>query len=974
MYGRMGTVREWTARVRRALERRVQERWNAGYKAFISYKHVTSSTFARALESSLKTYGRPVLRPPLRLFRDEKFIRPGDDLPSAIREALSCSEFCILIASPSAAASPWVLDELRQWTSDRGRIERLIIVLTEGEIGVDASTQRIVWASTTALPQEFATVITSLPTWVDLRGMGEADWSLENLRFAEAVNAIAAKLRGVTPAEMNDRHVLEYRRTLRLRNATVAVVSLLAFGLAVAVTFLWFSRQEVTRQRNASESRRLAGLSTIERTGGRPDTATLLAAEALKFADTSDARSALLAATQQYVGKEAILVCPDCNVTELAFRETSAALPAALLAVGTATGDIWLKDLRTSGPLTRVSGGVHRAAINAMAFNPGGTLLASAGVGADGRLVIWRVEDSGASTTLKLVEVHQGMGLAVAFSANGDTLATSRKDGSIVLGAIRGEALELRHVVPAHQGLILSVAFSPDGRRLASAGIDGTVLLWDLDESLATPRRLAALPASVGRVAFSPDGRFIAAACHDGSVQSWDLRAAQPAPMRMNRHRGLVASVAFSADGAMLASSGADGSVRLWATSTGGEVGVPLQSHRGAATRALYLIGRPQQGGTTLFDGSLIASAGDDGQVILWRLEGGGLLQQPFAPALTATDRVAAGGDVVAMAVGRSVQTYDSLTKRLLASWLAMDEQIAALAVSPDGKLIAAADLGGRVRVWMAYDGTPKSRGFAAAPFVRDLAFSPDRQRLAVAADDGVLVWDLAGDRAVSEPLGEHIGEVYSVAFSPDGKWLLSGGRDKTLVIRVASTLEALRDPIEGHEQGVTALVVPSSSSMAITASFDGTVRRWRLPDGAPIGVPLRLLGTGVHSLDLSRDERTLAVGGTDGTIAIWDLVDRQVLGVPLRAHRSDVQSLAFEGSGRYLLSAAADGPALSWSVTVDGWTSIASRLAGRNLTCEEWERFVGVEVPYRVTFSRWPSSTCGTSESDSSTVSAAGS
>lgn len=940
----------------------------AGYKAFISYKHAASGTFARALESALKTYGRSVLSPPPKLFRDEKYIRPGDDLPAAISSALRQSEFFVLIASPSAAKSPWVQDELRQWTSEPSRIERLIIVLTEGEIAVDAATQRIVWASTTALPREFEAVIPSLPVWVDLRDMGEADWSLENLRFAEAVNAIAAKLRGVTPAEMNDRHVLEHRRTVRLRNAIVALVSLLALGLTAASTFLWFSRQEVTRQRNVSESRRLAGLSTIERIDGRPDTATLLGAEALRVADTSEARSALFAATQQYVGKEAVLVCPDCNITELAFRETGGALPVALLALGTATGEIWLKDLRTSGSLMRAGSHAHRAGINAIAFNPGGTLLASAGLWADGRLVIWRVEDAGTSPTLTLREVHDGLGLAVAFSINGAMLATSRRDGSIVLGDVGKDTFEVRQVVPAHRGLVLSLAFSPDGRRLASAGTDGTVLLWDLARPLANPRRLSALPVLAGRVAFSPDGRVLAAACHDGSVQTWDVQAAIPAATRMTGHRGLVASVAFSADGNTLASSGADGTVRLWEASRGRELGTPLKSHRGNMSRAVFLIGRTDSNGRGVFDGSLIASAGGDGQVVLWRRDGGSLLQKAFAPGLTGADHVAAGGDAVAITEGSRLQIHNRLAKRSPMPQLMLDQPIGALAVSQDGSLLAAADLGGKVRIWKTSDSTPASRGFAMTPFVHGLAFSPDRQRLAAAAEDRVLVWDLVGDCAVGEPLDEHIGEVYSVAYSPDGRWLLSGGRDGTLIIRDAHTLKRLRDPIKAHEQGTTALVVLPSSTIAVTASFDGTFRHWHLPDGTPIGAPLRVTGAGIHSLALGPDGRTLAAGTTEGTIAIWDLVDRQPLGLPLRAHRSDVQSLTFE-SGGDLLSAAGDGPPLSWSMTVNGWTSIAARVAGRNFTCEEWDRFVGVQVPYRATFSRWSLSPCRANESAPSTT-----
>jgi WD40 repeat protein len=98
-----------------------------------------------------------------------------------------------------------------------------------------------------------------------------------------------------------------------------------------------------------------------------------------------------------------------------------------------------------------------------------------------------------------------------------------------------------------------------------------------------------------------------------------------------------------------------------------------------------------------------------------------------------------------------------------------------------------------------------------------------------------------------------------------------------------------------------------------------------------------------------------LVVGASDGTIAVWDLVDRQVLGVPLRAHRSKVKSLAFGRDGRFFLSAAGDGPATYWTVAVDDWSALASRMAGRNFTKDEWQRFVGSDTAYRRTFQQWP-------------------
>ena len=89
-----------------------------GYRAFISYKHAASRGFAENLELALKAFAKPLWQPPIAIFRDEKYLRPGIDLPKKISDALAASEFLILLASPACAQSSWVQDELKQWCSE----------------------------------------------------------------------------------------------------------------------------------------------------------------------------------------------------------------------------------------------------------------------------------------------------------------------------------------------------------------------------------------------------------------------------------------------------------------------------------------------------------------------------------------------------------------------------------------------------------------------------------------------------------------------------------------------------------------------------------------------------------------------------------------------------------------------------------------------------------------------------------------
>ncbi len=200
------------------------------YRAFISYKHDKSTTFAERFEKAVKSYGRGWFKRPLAVFRDEKLLKPGDSLPDGIADGLKKSEYLILLASKEATDSTWVRDELWKWCAQLGRADRLIVVLTGGSITVRG--KRIDWDETNALPRELSAFLVDLRLHVDLRDVPASDWDLQNIRFSSAVNQIAATLNCCTPEEMNDEAVRTYRRNRRIR---AGAIGLLCGLLALAV-------------------------------------------------------------------------------------------------------------------------------------------------------------------------------------------------------------------------------------------------------------------------------------------------------------------------------------------------------------------------------------------------------------------------------------------------------------------------------------------------------------------------------------------------------------------------------------------------------------------------------------------------------------------------------------------------------------------------------------------------------------------
>jgi hypothetical protein len=106
----------------------------AHYDAFISYSHAKDKPVAAALQSAVQTLGKPwYRRRALRIFRDDTSLSATPGLWPAIEQSLAQSRFLILLASPEAAASPWVGKEIAYWL-DHKSTDTLLIALTDGEL------------------------------------------------------------------------------------------------------------------------------------------------------------------------------------------------------------------------------------------------------------------------------------------------------------------------------------------------------------------------------------------------------------------------------------------------------------------------------------------------------------------------------------------------------------------------------------------------------------------------------------------------------------------------------------------------------------------------------------------------------------------------------------------------------------------------------------------------------------------------
>lgn len=192
------------------------------------------------------------------------------------------------------------------------------------------------------------------------------------------------------------------------------------------------------------------------------------------------------------------------------------------------------------------------------------------------------------------------------------------------------------------------------------------------------------------------------------------------------------------------------------------------------------------------------------------------------------------------------------------------------------------------------------------------LAFSPDGKYLAAGGTGNTLkIWRLE-DWAGVRTLTGHRSFVNSVAYSPDGKRLASASEDTTIKIWNAETGACL-NTLKGHRDFVLAAAFFPDGRRLASVSADGALKLWRAEARAPYKTLNGHAGY-VYAVAVSSDGKQVASGGVDRTIKIWD-AETGERKITLEGHRDAVNSLAFSPKGLYLASGSDDGTVKLWRV-----------------------------------------------------------
>jgi WD40 repeat protein len=478
---------------------------------------------------------------------------------------------------------------------------------------------------------------------------------------------------------------------------------------------------------------------------------------------------------------------------------------------------------------------------------------------------------------------------SVAFSRRRETFAWGCSDGTIQFRDLRGELQgEPIHVNPEWKWkedlkhldtVMFPVVFSPTDDLLASAGPDSLVRLWNLDGS-PHGGPLRGHEGQVQAVAFAPGGKLLASGDEKGMIRLWTTdgvpkgdawSALAGKPLEGSFTRNGVLSLAFSPKGDLLASAGDDGLVRLWDLD-GKPRGEPLKGH----TERVCAVAFSQSGDT-------VASASSDGTVRLWNLDG-------------------------------------SVRKTI-----SVGEPVFTVAFSPyDDCLVAG---GEELHLW-TMDGTPI--GVPAevphALATLSIAFSTQRDLLATAGiTNSFAIWDVHGSQS-NRILNASERLFRSIAVSEDGQtWWWGDWKGNVVLHEINGTTRA--GPFKAHNGPVDSLAYCQKDGSAASVGRDNSVQLWNSDGTKAQLLPKDSLGVQeISAITFAPDKTFLAIAGSNRLekdnkmtweymISLWPL-NEKVAAKVLHGKLEGAHVVAYSATGKLLASLSRDGTVRLWDVS----------------------------------------------------------
>jgi WD40 repeat protein len=547
-----------------------------------------------------------------------------------------------------------------------------------------------------------------------------------------------------------------------------------------------------------------------------------------------------------------------------------------------------------------------------------------------------RMQQSGESgRCLRTFEGHTEAVLSVCISPDGRYGLSGSGDGTIRLWDLAsGKCLR---AFEDHANCIWCVCISPDGRHGLSGGSDKTLQLWEL----ATGRCVRTFDGHTGgveSVCISPDGRFGLSGSEDGTLRLWELATGRCLRMFVG-HTDDVRSVCISPNGRYGLSGSWDNNLRLWELATGSCL-MTLEGHTDLVTSVCI---SP--------DGRFGLSGSEDRTLRLWELATGECLRtfEGHTSWVLSVYNSPDGRRGLSGSNDATVRLWDLATGKCLRTFGCPDADVWSVCISPDGRYgLSGSRDDHAMRLWTlgtgetaafsivrprrSAQGGANELAFGTLLLSSELALSDGRPREAVSllrkarqlpgyerSPRALKLLTTAGRSAIRVGLASawatnvlhgRVGGARSACISPDGRYGLTGGHDRTLRLWKLATGECSRT-FEGHTKAVNAVCISPDGRYGLSGSYDRTIRLWELATGTCLRV-FEGHTSSVYSVCISPDGRHGLSSGK--TLRLWELVTGRCLRA-FEGHTYSVESVCISPDGRYGLSGSDDNTLRLWGL-----------------------------------------------------------
>ena len=564
---------------------------------------------------------------------------------------------------------------------------------------------------------------------------------------------------------------------------------------------------------------------------------------------------------------------------------------------------------------------------------------------------------------LGLLLARQGVALDDSVQTRGNLLAALLKSPA-ALGVLRGDGERMS-----------TILLSPDQRTLAAGNADNKVFLFDT-RTRRLIRTLEPTPIQswITEMAFTPDGSRLAIG-HDvetygNKVAILDVRSGRVVQRIDPPADRLLSGLRYSDDGRTL-----DLIAARWEVEEGPPELVRYDARTGRRLLGPVAVSERGYPSVTLTsDGRRMITVGTEETTVrdaktLRVLESFPVGGQN-GHALSSDDRT------VAIARDASVRLLDLRTGAVRTAEGRHGSSITQVRFTPDGRTLVTTGEDGKIALWDVASAASTGETLSGHAGPIDTArITRDGATLYTSSVDGtVVIWDLAGDRRLGRPFQTGTGNPGRphLALSSDGRLIAAGQEDGAISVVDARTLER-RDPfpvvttgqvlgigfmpgshrlVVGGPEGFLAIVdadrgevlqrlrghrgpvytpgISADGRLLATSSDDNTVRLWSLPDGRPLGAPLRFRKL-VSDVQLSPDGRWLTVVVSDeyydkGAAEVWDVRTRRRVRTLARPDRDKPGFLRFSPDGKLLVMGYRRGLSQVWSTTT--WKPVTRPLA----------------------------------------------